>query len=100
MQSKYLKIYERLYYFGTTTIESSGEKMKYFCHQGGGDFSHSHSKGEEKYIPLSRTFMVKFYDRSKDIKIIVSENYCGRNGFYANNFENLNKIIEMMFPKK
>tara|TARA_B100001964_G_scaffold174063_1_gene191726 strand:- start:128 stop:1294 length:1167 start_codon:yes stop_codon:yes gene_type:complete len=113
LKPKYLKKYEKLYYFGKLSIKNNNKNIKYLTlnHEGGGDFTYLHSKGKKKYNPVSRTMMVQFYplksyktylkdNNNYDIKVILSENYRENNGFFTNNKENYNKIINtLLFPK-
>ena len=92
LNKKYLVIYQKLYFFGET--RKNNKKYNYFYVIGGGDFSHNHSKGKEKYNTLSNTMMVKFYNKEDEINIIMSENYQNTNGFFQNNWKNWNYMID------
>ena len=92
LNKKYLNIYQKLYYFGKT--KKNNKKYNWFSHEGGGDFNYLHSLDKDKYYPLSRTLMVKFYNRTNIINIIISENYQNTNGFFSNNYKNWNYMIE------
>jgi len=97
LDKKYMDIYQKLYYFGETNKTNNSKKYNYFYHEGGGDFSHKHSKSrgkDIKYYPLSRTMMVKFYNEENEIIIIMSENYQNTNGFFSNNYTNWNYMID------
>jgi len=94
-----LKTYQKLYYFGMWgQLVHNNVKYKYITHEGGGDFNYLHSINKEEYIPLSRTVMGK-YIGDKNVKIILSENHRKKNGFLTNNYENFNKIWDVIFPK-
>jgi CubicO group peptidase (beta-lactamase class C family) len=92
LNKEYLDIYQKLYYFGKTT--KNNEKYSRFGHEGGGDFNHLHSLNKEEYYPLSRTMMVKFYNKTNKINIIMSENYQNTNGFFTDNYKNWNYMID------
>jgi len=91
LDKKNLDIYQKLYYFGET--KQFSKKYNYFYHEGGGDFNHKHSNDKEKYKPLTRTMMVKFYNEEDKINIIMSENYLNTNGFFSNNNTNWNYML-------
>jgi hypothetical protein len=90
LNNKHIELYHKLYYFEKTTKNNT--EYNYFWHKGSGDFSHNHSNNK-KYIPLSRTIMMRFFNKDNIINIIVSENYQNTNGFFSNNCKNLNFII-------
>jgi len=92
LKKEYLDIYQKLYYFGKAT--KNNQKYNWFSHEGGGDFNHLHSLGKEEYYPLSRTMIVKFYNETNNINIIITENYQNTNGFFANNYKNWNYMID------
>jgi len=91
LNKKYLKLYHKLYYFGKT-IKNNTE-YNYLWHKGSGDFNHNHSNNK-KYTPLSRTNVIKFFNKDNIINIIVSENYQNTNGFFSNDCYNFNFIID------
>jgi hypothetical protein len=92
LNAKYLKLYQKLYYFGSTN--KNNKKYNYFYHIGGGDFNHKHSIGKEKYNPLSRTLMISFFNKQNIINIIISENYSNNNGWFTNNYKNWNYLLD------
>ena len=65
---------------------------------GCGDFTQNHGKNLEKYNSLSRTGSTRRYNDKFDIKILISENYRGSNGFFANNYDGWRKVLKICSP--
>lgn len=68
-------------------------------HFGGGDFNHSHKNEKDYDPPLSLSGIIRFFEQNNDVSMIISENYRNKNGFFSNNYEYWNDLIDIIRGK-
>ena len=86
-------MYQQLYYFNEILFENK-TPLSIFHHMGAGDFSHFHANNKEKYIPLTKSYMLNIIN--KNVCIIISENYVGKNPILAEDMKKYSEIVKVV----
>ncbi len=90
LNKQYLNLYQKLEYFtqenGFTTFSSIGA----------GDISHHRLSKKSIYFPLSKTIVVKYFNKNNSFNIVLSENFRGDNGFFSNDYRKWHQLIDIL----